>query len=268
MKYYSLARFATALIVTGLIGTNVWLATKNKNLESEVPKLQAQIQELTNRTLTPIPPAKAPAVTKVSPAFGTAGTSITITGSGFLKNSNVVHIDWGIIPDVGSSDGITLTFIMPDKFLPECAFVKPACALTARKPEVPGHTYSVFISNMNGHSEAIEFLLTKENKISKAVSLSELKPIAGRIATVVTVTGKGFLRTGNTIVFGYHEYTNVSSKDGKTLSFAVPAALIFPCKPKMPCPTHNAQPVVPGPYSVYVYNSRGASNILTFTVTE
>jgi peptidoglycan hydrolase-like protein with peptidoglycan-binding domain len=59
--------------------------------------------------------ASRPVVESVSPAEGLYGTEVTINGSGFTKEGNDIHASYGIIEDLPSPDGKTITFqVMPE----------------------------------------------------------------------------------------------------------------------------------------------------------
>lgn len=58
------------------------------------------------------PKLETPAIIKVEPVKGGVGTRVTISGSGFDRNSNIVYTGIGTIV-VPSPDGETLSFILP-----------------------------------------------------------------------------------------------------------------------------------------------------------
>ena len=55
----------------------------------------------------------APTISYVSPAFGTVGTSVTVFGTGFSTTGNTVHFGQGIIANLGSADGRSVSFVVP-----------------------------------------------------------------------------------------------------------------------------------------------------------
>jgi hypothetical protein len=91
--------------------------------------------------------------------------------------------------------------------------------------------------------------------------ISSLQPALGPAATMVTVSGTGFLPTfgsgsagdfgGNTVTLGSQVViNNLNSPDGLTLEFQVPPN------------------IAPGTYSLDVSNQNGTSNTVSFTVTK
>jgi IPT/TIG domain len=56
----------------------------------------------------------APNVATISPTSGPVGTTVTITGSGFARERNAAAFGIGYIRDLASSDGSTITFVVPD----------------------------------------------------------------------------------------------------------------------------------------------------------
>ena len=110
------------------------------------------------------------------------------------------------------------------------------------------------------------------NTVPIAPAIDSLQPNSGPVGTSVTVTGNGFTPTGNRVKFGnlgvedWSKY-NLSSTDGKTLSFSVPAGNYMSCWNTVPACGAPSIGTAPGVYSVSVINANGVSNVVTFTVT-
>ena len=66
----------------------------------------------TNKTFLIVtdPAVAPPVVSSTTPAEGFLGTVVTVTGSGFLPQGNTVHISYGDITNIPSTDGKTLQF--------------------------------------------------------------------------------------------------------------------------------------------------------------
>ncbi|MBI5457864.1 IPT/TIG domain-containing protein [Candidatus Kaiserbacteria bacterium] len=80
------------------------------------------------------------------------------------------------------------------------------------------------------------------------VSLSSISPVSGERGTTITVYGTNLDYFNNTVYFGSQPVANVPSQNGTSLTVTIPWG------------------VNPGGVGVYVTNSRGTSNTLTFNV--
>jgi hypothetical protein len=113
-----------------------------------------------------------PVIISIDPNVGTTGTKIVITGRGFTAiNNNIVfrlkpvdsneNFKLGFEEGVSSSDSETIEFTLPS-MLGACAYIPE---YNTRCPEIglllkPGTTYPVFIVNINGTSNSINFTMT------------------------------------------------------------------------------------------------------------
>ena len=119
-------------------------------------------------------------------------------------------------------------------------------------------------------------LWKRQNSVAAVPQIEILSPSSGAVGTEVMVTGSGFAKTENAVLFipqgGMPGFIpDLKSKDGKTLKFTVPEGLNL-CAPDaeekgIPCPLVYPQ-VEAGEYEVRVQNSAGESDSATFTVTE
>ncbi|MDO8517944.1 MAG: peptidoglycan-binding domain-containing protein [bacterium] len=82
--------------------------------------------------------------------------------------------------------------------------------------------------------------------------IQSLLPSSGRIGESIVVTGSGFL-ADNAVYFDSYPLVRLSSRDGTTLGFVVPASL-------------KTTKVVPGQHTVFVQNANGSSDTLSFVV--
>lgn len=55
----------------------------------------------------------APTISYLSPSSGAVGASVTVYGSGFTTTGNTVHFGQGVIANLGSADGRSVSFIVP-----------------------------------------------------------------------------------------------------------------------------------------------------------
>jgi hypothetical protein len=113
--------------------------------------------------------------------------------------------------------------------------------------------------------DRISEIKLKDEKGTDAIpNISLLNPGSGPVGTKITLTGTGFVKKNNSIWLGETRdvVINLPSKDGKTITFHLPAA---PCNQrlKLNCPTT----VLPtATYTVAVSNENGLSNPVPFTV--
>lgn len=92
--------------------------------------------------------------------------------------------------------------------------------------------------------------------------LTSVSPSRGGVGTVVTLTGTGFLPTGNKVSSVFEEFTNLPSSNGTTLTFTIngPFPKAFLDMNKAFYEEHNAEMN----YDFVVSNSTGASAALPF----
>lgn len=98
-----------------------------------------------------------PLISSVTPSAAASGTTVTITGTGFTSTGNIVHFSIGGISNITSTNGTSLSFIVPSSIGPYC---KPdqACALYLQL--LNAGTYSVYVENANGVSNTVSFTIT------------------------------------------------------------------------------------------------------------
>jgi hypothetical protein len=97
-----------------------------------------------------------PTIDNIVPNKGTVGTNVTITGSGFAAEENVIKFDIGYIYPVDSDDGTTLTFVVPDGY-ELCAPKQSMCP--EAYPQIQKGTHDVQVQNHNGISNEVEFIV-------------------------------------------------------------------------------------------------------------
>lgn len=257
--------------VSGYFGTATTQAVKKFQKSSGIPVNgvvgQATRAALNANRCSPNPPyPQQVSLTSITPQAGAAGTSITLYGSGF-EDYNTVYI--GTVPVYSSGTGNLLTVVVPQ--------------------DIRAGTYQVYVKNTRGTSNSLLYTVTGSqncyfgygypgcypcgNDLSQnccqsynsyycypgAVSIVSLAPSAGAVGSTVTVYGSGFSPTGNTVRFGNGLIANVSSQDGRSLTFVVPSQLSG----------YGSPYVTEGAYQLSVLNAQGlVSNSITFTVTN
>jgi len=101
-----------------------------------------------------------------------------------------------------------------------------------------------------------------------APSIRALVPNSGPVGTRITITGKSFSPTGNTIHFGNGGTRDVASTNaGTTIIYTIPSAIgLSDFNPRIKSPL---QMVSPGAYPIVLSNMQGQiSNAAEFTVTH
>jgi peptidoglycan hydrolase-like protein with peptidoglycan-binding domain len=130
-------------------------------------------------------------ITSVSPDSGAVGSPVTVFGSGFSTTGNTVHFGNGIITNVGSSDGLAVSFTVP------------AQLVGYNSTSVSLGTYPISVTNSSGYtSNALSYTVTA---------------LGGTNAPSITnVSGPSTLSTGVagtwtvTLSAGNSTYTSVS----------------------------------------------------------
>ncbi len=124
------------------------------------PITRGRIQALSCGTV-PNPTPSGVAVYGISPSFGPIGTTVTITGTGFLAMDNVVRIGAGAmygLPAYGPAGGTqTITFALPESLGQYCPS-GTYCIMIARLLS-PG-SYPVSVTNAAGTSNSVNFTVT------------------------------------------------------------------------------------------------------------
>jgi plastocyanin len=105
----------------------------------------------------------APQLSYLSPNNGASGSSVTIYGSGFTTTGNTVHFGIGILADLHSYDGTSLSFIVPSTL-----------SGYGSQP-VYQSTYQVSVTNGSGYStHALPFTVTGTPGTSGAPTISSV----------------------------------------------------------------------------------------------
>lgn len=201
----------------------------------------------------------APYLTSLSVNTGGPGTVVTIWGSNFDTSYNTVYFGSVEVPGV-SSNGTSLTFTVPSQSSSGITQVK--------------------VGNSRGMSNALTFNFTSNYYYPPyqqypcgvypytncggpiwggTPTITYLSPSNGAVGATVTVYGSGFSHSGNTVRFGNGIIANVSSNDGRAVTFQVPTTISG----------YGSQTIALTTYDVSVTNAEGrTSNRLPFTVTS
>lgn len=161
----------------------------------------------------------------------------------------------GIITQINMADG---SFVLR---------LRDGNVVTVANPLVSGLFVSVqgVLDLLKGTLDQASDIKIKDPNGPDAIPLiSSIYPGSGQVGTKITVTGTGFLKKKNSVSISgiKNVVTNLSSKDGTTLTFSLP---VYPCNQitKTDCPT---SPLSAGNYLIMISNTNGVSNPVPFAV--
>jgi hypothetical protein len=107
-----------------------------------------------------------------------------------------------------------------------------------------------------------------ESVLNKTPVITSISPVSGSTGTQVTITGKNFARSGNSVKFGGGYISELSSNsNGTSITFNLPESMGV-CRGDAAVCIAMAMLVSPGTYEVSVWNTSNTSNIAYFTVTN
>ena len=199
----------------------------------------------------------APTLSSLSVSSAAVGAAVTVYGTGFDPNTNSVYVGGTTLSNVVSSNGTSLTFTVPQN---------ASGLVSVSVGNSRGTSNSLTLSVLGGGTypyPCTQYTYGYNNNCVPSNSttpvISYLSPTSGAVGANVTVYGSGFSTTGNTVHFGNGIFGNLSSYDGRSVSFAVPSSLSG----------YGYQPIGLGTYNVSVTNSFGlTSNAMPFTITS
>ncbi len=149
---------------------------------------------------------------KVQLAFMSAnsggyGSTLSLTGTGFLSTGNSIHFGPHIVSNVSSVNANNIVFTIPQT--------------------IPVGIYDIEVSNSKGKSESNSYFVVTANSgfVPKIISIS---PISASIGSQITILGENFTPTGNSVHTSFGNFSNLSSSDGKTLTFTLEAPSNLP----------------------------------------
>ncbi|MFA6338467.1 MAG: Ser-Thr-rich GPI-anchored membrane family protein [Candidatus Paceibacterota bacterium] len=86
----------------------------------------------------------SPIITGISPNSGLWNSEVTINGSGFALNNNIVKFGDGAIINISSQNGTSLKFNVPNVLLPICRYAEPPCLTPDKIAQKGIYDVSVF----------------------------------------------------------------------------------------------------------------------------
>jgi hypothetical protein len=188
-------------------------------------------------------------ISEVSPQSAPPGAIVTIYGSGFiLGNSKPIVSFSGITEDLNAivaEEGKSLTFQVPSSILTvscqegrisiggfclpipaghvdvnDCPRKSDGSSNSCGIP-IPPAIYQIRITTGGVNAGPVPFTVTTAKP--RAVLISLMYPISFVSAgDTITVRGKGFTMIGNSVRIGSAVVDNISSPDGKTITFRAP----------------------------------------------
>jgi len=174
----------------------------SKSNSSEAKKLSVVKSSSSSSENSTIVRAYSTSEYQVSP-----GKTVILEGEGFTPKSNTVHLgENNSVPDLSASEnGTKISFIVPKD-------------LTLGK-------YSIWVTNGNGNSksETIKIYIEVTDSPSERPVVGKVEPSEATIDSEITVSGKGFTASGNSIYSMFGNIMNIPSLDGKTLKFKASA---------------------------------------------
>jgi peptidoglycan hydrolase-like protein with peptidoglycan-binding domain len=202
---------------------------------------------------------QAPTISYLDPTSGGVGTTVTIYGTGFTSTGNTIRFGTGIMANLQSPDGRSVSFIVPSR-------------LTGYGSQNVGlGSYDVSVTNGVGRTTSVKSFtvtsLSGGNQSGGYVVINYLTPTIGHVGTQITISGTGFSAYDNTVHFGVGGLMHVPSYNGTTLYFTVPSSL-SPCDVLTSgsyCAAYLQQ-VTPDSYPVFVSSGNGSSNTMFFQV--
>ena len=137
--------------------------------------------------------ASPPTLTALSPTSGPVGTSVTITGTGFLLGGNNVYFNGTLITSGSTNSTTSITAVVP----------------------TGATTGNVTVQNANGTSNGVNFTVPTP-------TITSLNPTSGPIGTSVSITGTNFALGGNNVRFNGVLISAGSTNSATSITAIVP----------------------------------------------
>ncbi|MDO8514148.1 MAG: peptidoglycan-binding protein [bacterium] len=210
-------------------------------------------------TVTSLGSYGAPTITSLNGpttlATGVQGTwTITVNNPSNLYLTTSVN--WG---DAGQN--------YANSALSQVTYVQGTNTLTFTHTYYTVGTYTVTftVSNGSGQQNTTSATVVVTGGIVGSITLSSISPTSGHVGTQIVLQGSGFSSYDNVVHFGIGGMRNVQSYSGNIIVYTIPYA-VSPCDLVGPGCAAPSMLVTPGSYPIYVTNSQGTTNTLTFQV--
>lgn len=211
-------------------------------------------------TVTSTASGIAPSITNVN---GPTTLALGVQGTWTLQVNNpggsylTVSVNWGDSSIYGYAASV-----------PQTVYTQGQTTLTFTHTYYAGGTYTPTLtaSNSSGqqNSASASVLVSGMSGVG-TITLSYLAPTFGHVGTQVVLSGTGFSTYDNTVRFGVGGTQHLPSINGTTIYYTIPA-FVSPCDLISYGCGAPATQVMPGSYPIYITNSNGTSNTLSFQV--
>jgi peptidoglycan hydrolase-like protein with peptidoglycan-binding domain len=185
---------------------------------------------------------KTPEIMLTSDRFMSPGATYTIFGVGFTGDTpNTLHLDEKYtIKNLGVDYRGVITFVVP--------------------LDVPKGRHYIWMTNAKGEGNHSLFVIVPTPGHKPPVILRTV-PSSGKAGDTITITGTGFSKEWNDILFPTKVVKGIASPDGTTLTFTIPTP---DYDAKVPGIDLSVLPELSATY--YVVNDDGVSGEMPFTV--
>ena len=159
----------------------------------------------------------APTLSAISNYYGRAGSSVTLSGSGFSLNSNTVTLKGGKAGSSSSSasDGskVEIKNVVSKNSI-DITFTVPQTASAGR--------YDISVANNSSKktSDTFPFMVTVSGSVLPVIQ--KIEPAVAKFDQTIKITGQNFTSTGNIVTSNLGVIGDLKSSDGKTLTFKIP----------------------------------------------
>jgi hypothetical protein len=219
-------------------------------------------------TVTGSGTASPPTISGVVPNSATAGSVVTITGTGFTPTGNTIYTGSTnaaapmYVPNVSSASGTALTFTVSINPV-ECPAQAYGQPNNCQVPSYAG-TYPLYVSNANGTSNPLNFTLTENGSTSSAPTISSIAPSSSPVYGTITISGTNFSSANTVLIDNLAAVSNLSSSNGNSITFTVPPTLSPNCTQNM-CP-QIIELLEPGSHSLSVLTNGVQSNAVNVEI--
>ena len=162
--------------------------------------------------------------------YGVAGTSVTLSGSGFSTKSNAIYFKGAkkgakkngdvTIENVVAKNSGELTFVIPNTIRPGRydISVSNAGGASGASRKIKGRA-------VQKTSDTVPFMVTVPG--SSAPIIEKIEPVVAKFGGPIKITGRNFTPTGNIISSSLGIVGDLKSADGRTITLTIPLPEFF-----------------------------------------